>query len=177
MDVMIDRDMNHLGRAAFRPGLFHRAGEIDPVEAQHDVAALQLAQRFLADEHAARHGVKFVIAGEAGANLEVREHGGAELFGKAHAVGPGLRIARHAARQDHRRLRTRQQAHRGIEADRIGTRRRNGLVTLHIRHRRAAGMFGFLHRRIEHDIDRAAGAVVEICMPRSSASPQPRRSR
>ena len=86
------------------PSVAHRAGEIDPVEAEDDVDVLQSLDA-LGRDRARRAGIERMVGRKARADLEIGHHARIERFGERHAGIPGLRIARGAAGENQNLLR------------------------------------------------------------------------
>ena len=122
MEIAVDRAADHLGwHAAVRPCLLEQRRVIPPIEAQDHVGLAHQRDAVGVGEHDRRIGtMQSMIGRKGGRDLEIGEHHGAQRLGQRNPALPIGFIAGHAARQNHREFRIRQQCRRGLHGIRVG---------------------------------------------------------
>ena len=137
-----------------RRGL-QRAGQVDPVEAQHHVRLLQRRHRTRPREHGSRGRVQGVRRRERGRRLHVGQHSRAQSLGQPHARRPRRLVPQHAAHQDQRAFGVAQRVHGLRERHRVRRGRQRRTVARDVRHRPRRRL-RLLHGRVEVDVGRPA---------------------
>ena len=158
VQLMVHRDRDYLrGNRLIGPGLLERAGQIQPVQREHDVGAAQGLRHRRREEKACRAGVQRMTGGEGSAHLEVGQHPSAELFGQGHPRLPAFLRTRHTARKNEGLLRRDQRVHSALHV--FGSRQGWAWrpVALHIGGGHGRRQLHLLQARVQANIDRPLG--------------------
>ena len=129
-----------------------RAGQVHPVEAQHDVRLPQRRAAGVREDVARRAGVERVARRERGPHLQVGQHAGPERFGEADAPLPVVGPPGDAAREDDGPPRAGEPLGGATDGVRIGRRRRTRLEAGRVGDLHGLGQRGLLERRVETDV-------------------------